>query len=330
MEISFTGAPEYMATVVGFGNASWHIWNTFRKQGIDCLVDADTNIGISFTQPHEYKFKEDQYKIGYTPWESTDFMPDWKENFDRCDEIWTTSNFNRALFEKQLDREVFVYMHGIDHAYAPKKRKYLLNQPFTFLHIGEPFARKDGQLVVDTFIRLYGNNPNFRLIMKCTGSHTLKVQEPNGYGWDSPDKFYSNIILNQEILSSGEMLTLYSSAHCFVYPSWGEGFGFNPLQAMAMGIPTISTHAWAEYANRITLPLESSWSDNPWQIIHPGKMLKPDAAHLEQLMLDVVNDYGKYSDSAFKNSFKIHEEYDWDLVSKPAIGKLKKIQKSRS
>jgi glycosyltransferase involved in cell wall biosynthesis len=114
-----------------------------------------------------------------------------------------------------------------------------------------------------------------------------------------------------------------------VYPSWGEGFGFNPLQAMAMGIPTISTHAWAEYANRITLPLESSWSDNPWQIIHPGQMLKPDAAHLEQLMLDVVNDYGKYSDSAFKNSFKIHEEYDWDLVSKPAIGKLKKIQKSR-
>lgn len=330
MEISFTGAPEHMATMLGFGNASWHMFNTFRKLGIDPMVNSDkANICISFTQPPEYKFGEDQYKIGYTPWESTAFMPGWKETMDQCDEIWTTSKWNKMIFENILGRQVFVYMHGIDHAYSPKKRKYNLNEPFTFLHVGEPFNRKDGQLVVDTFIKLYGNNPNFRLIMKCTGSHNLRIQEPSGFNWDTPDKFYSNIILEQKVMSSAELLSLYSSAHCFVYPSWGEGFGFNPLQAMAMGIPTICVDGWAEYANRITLPLDSIWAQSPWQEVHPGNMLQPSADQLAEHMVSVVQDYDKYSKIAFNNSFKVHEEFDWGLVTKPAIGKLKKIQKSR-
>jgi glycosyltransferase involved in cell wall biosynthesis len=327
MEISWTGAPEHMSTNVGFGNASWHMFKHLKKMGIDSKTYSDTpNIGISFNQPQEYKFYDEQYKIGYTPWESTQLHVGWKDHADRCDEIWTTSTWNKEIFEHEYSREVFVYMHGIDHRYSPKKRKYLGSQPFTFLHIGEPFDRKDGQLVLDTFLRLYGNNPNYHLIMKCTQYHKLRVQNSlhlltNG--------IYSNVTIITDVVSDEELLALYASAHCFVYPSWGEGFGFNPLQSMAMGIPTICTAGWAEYKNLITLPLESSLGPNPWANIHTGYMFKPDAAQLEQHMIDVVDNYNKYSEIAFKNSFKVHEQYDWDLVTRPAAGRLKKIQKSR-
>ena len=327
MEISWTGAPEFMTTSVGFGNASWHMFKHLKRMGIDSKINSDTpNIGICFNQPQEYRFHPGQYTIGYTPWESTHLLPGWKEKTELCDEIWTTSAWNKQIFENAYNREVFVYMHGIDHRYAPKKRKYLGNQPFTFLNIGEPFDRKDAQLAMNTFIKLYGNNPNYHLIMKCTQFHKLKM--PN-----SGDKFienlYSNITIITDVLSDEDLLALYASAHCFVYPSWGEGFGFNPLQAMAMGIPTICTSGWAEYKNLITLPLESSLSRNPWDNIHPGEMFKPDSEQLERHMIDVVENYNKYSDIAFKNSFEIHKEYDWDLVTRPAAGRLKKIQKSR-
>jgi glycosyltransferase involved in cell wall biosynthesis len=330
MEISFTGAPEYMATTVGFGKASWNIFSSFRRLGLDPTVKNDkAPIGISFCPPHDYTFYEGQYKIGYTPWESTGYFNGWLEKAAECDEIWTTSKWNKMIFENMFNREVFVYTHGIDHNFSPRKRKYDSNAPFTFLHIGEPFNRKDGQLVVDTFIRLYGNDPRYHLIMKCTGSNNLWITPPGGGDQVKPDKLYNNITIYDEVFYASEMLALYSAAHCFIYPSWGEGFGFNPLQAMGMGIPTICTAEWAEYKNRITLPLSSTISESPWQTVHPGQQLKPNAEELELLMLDVVQNYSKYSDIAFKNAFILHKEYDWDLVSRPAVGRLKKIQKSR-
>jgi len=324
MKVSFSGAPEYMYVALGFGNASWHMFQNMKKLGLDPVVlDSEANIGISFCQPPQYSWFENQYKIGYTPWESTEFHADWYPGLQQCDEIWTTSQWNKKIFEAKLDKEVFVYLHGIDHAFYPMKRRWDRSQPFTFLHIGEPFDRKDGQLVVDTFARLYGNDPRYRLIMKCTGSHKLQTLGL------PPDIKYNNITIMTDVVSREQLIDLYSSVQCFVYPSWGEGFGFNPLQAMAMGIPTICTSGWAEYANRITLPLESEIAMSPWQEVHIGNMLRPSMEQLSQHMVEVVENYDKYCAVAFKNALKIHEEYDWELVTRPAVGRLKKIQKSR-
>lgn len=336
MRISFTGAPDVMDVTVGFGNASWHIFQNFRKSGIDPVMSQYSQgrgkvpIGISFCPPFQYVFPHmEQYKIGYTPWESTGLQPGWKDRMLACDEIWTTSTWNKHIFEAALDREVFVYTHGIDHGYSPSRRKITGGDPFTFLHVGEPFNRKAGQLVVEAFIKLYGNNPDYRLIMKASHIHNLEVRDPkNIEDFGPPTKYYKNIIIITRTLTDAEMLSLYSEAHCFVYPSWGEGFGFNPLQAMAMGIPTICTAGWAEYKNHITLPLDSEWAWSPWQTVHPGYMLAPDVMQLEQHMKHVTQDYDKYAKTAFRNSFKIHEEYDWERVTKPAVHRLKNIYKS--
>jgi len=330
MKVSFTGAPDHLDVTVGFGNASWHIFKNLRKLGIDPVVgQSGANIGISFCPPNQYSFANlEQYKIGYTPWESTDLRSGWLASMNACDEIWTTSTWNKHIFENALQKEVFVYTHGIDHGYSPSRRKFTQDEPFTFMHMGEPFNRKAGQLVVEAFIKLYGNDPKYRLIMKTSGKHNLEVWSPNNEVSAAPNVFYNNISIIDRVMTDAELLSLYSGIHCFVYPSWGEGFGFNPLQAMAMGIPTICTEAWAEYGKYITLPLNSQWARSPWQNIHPGYMLAPNVYELEEHMKNVVKYYDKYSRIAFKNSFKIHEEFDWEHVTKPAAQKLKNIYKN--
>jgi len=330
MQVSFTGAPQYMDRNVGYGEASFHIFNSFKNLGVECLIKSkETNIGISFNMPHMYLFGKDQYKIGYTPWESTELLFGWHHALAHVDEFWTTSPWCAEIFSKHTDKPIFVYEHGILDDWIPKKRSIDPSRPFRFLHVGGPSDRKDAQLVVNTFVELYGDNPNYELILKCTRMNTTRVKDPITKEYDgSPNVFYKNIKIIESKLSPEQMFDLYDMCDVFVYPSWGEGFGFNPLQAMAMGIPTICTEAWATYAKYIPMPLNSTWHQSPWPDIHPGLLLKPDALQLKFYMEDVVKNYQNYSDLTYKNSFLIHKDYNWDKVSKPAVERLKKIQKN--
>ena len=330
MQVSFTGAPEFMDRSVGYGEASNHIFNSFNKLGIECVVKSrEPNIGISFIQPTRYTFAKDQYKIGYTPWESTELLWGWATPLNQViDELWVTSEWNAEIFSKHTNKPIFVYEHGIDDSWVPKKRELNKSRPFRFLHVGEPSFRKDGQMVVDAFIALYGDNPNYELILKCSRLNTTRVYDPvTGEISGSPSAFYKNIKIIESELSVEQMNGLYDMCDVFLYPSWGEGFGFNPLQAMASGIPTICTAGWATYARYITMPLDSKWWDSPWQSTHPGLMLKPDYAQLKDCMQQITKDYKRYADLAYKNAFLIHKDYNWEKVSKPAVERLKKIQK---
>lgn len=55
-----------------------------------------------------------------------------------------------------------------------------------------------------------------------------------------------NIVLVGYI-SDGELKTLYQNAECFIFPSFYEGFGLPPLEAMYCGCPVVSS-------NTVTMP----------------------------------------------------------------------------
>ena len=330
LKISLTGAPEFMDRNVGYGEASVHIANQFKNNDIECLINsAETNIGIAFDQPHRYKFGMNQFKIGYTPWESTELYAGWDHIFNKvCNEVWTTSQWCAEIFSKHTTTPIFVYEHGIEDEWIPRKRSIDSSRPFRFLHIGEPAVRKDAQAVVDAFIELYGDNPNYELVIKCSNLNTTKIIDPETKAvLGSPNAFYKNIKIIESYLSVEQMKGLYDLCDVFVYPSWGEGFGFNPLQAMGSGMPTICTSGWATYARYITMPLDSEWHSSPWVETHPGKLLKPNKDQLKFYMKDVAKNYDKYCDLAYKNAFLIHKDYNWEKVSKPAIQRLKDIEK---
>ena len=159
--------------------------------------------------------------------------------------------------------------------------------------------------------------------------NTTRVFDKNtGIVKGSPEAFYKNIRVIESFITTEQVNGLYDLCDAFVYPSWGEGFGFNPLQAMAKGIPTICTSGWASYARYITMPIDSKWEESPWPAIHPGFLLKPDYSQLKIFMEDVADDYEYYSSLAYKNAFLIHKDYNWQKVSKPAIKRLREIQEN--
>ena len=335
MQISFSGAaedlpniPEDSKDIVGYSNAMSNIFKTLNSSGFECnIIDSSAPVAIGMGYPSDYKFYPGQYRIGYTAWESTKLKPEWFDIMSNCDEIWATSSWTARVFKKQLGRDdVHVYPHGITHDWTPKERNSY--DVFRFLHIGEPQIRKNGQLVVDAFVELFGNDPSYQLVMKCGGINTTRVYAPDGSILGGPDAKYSNIRILTESLTHKQMIELYHLCNVMVYPSAGEGFGFIPLQALATGMPTISTWQWAEYKDFITIKLKSSLSESIHEVIHPGLTYNVEKEELKKAMLESVENYRSLHKDALNNVGIIHEKFDWDNVSKPTIHRLKNIFKS--
>jgi glycosyltransferase involved in cell wall biosynthesis len=328
MNISFSTVIANLRTKNGYGYASENIIKSLNNLGhFVPFQDPKSKIQLNFSQPSHFKLHKNQYQISYTPWESTVIPNEWKYYMDSCDEIWTTSDWCANVFEDNGYKVSNVYPHGIDPIWKPYKRPD--DGIIKFLHIGEPAPRKAGQMVVDAFITLFANNPNYSLTIKADQVNTTRVFnnyiDKNIIG--SPEKIYSNIHLVTDVLSIEELVSLYHSHDVLVYPSYGEGFGFIPLQALATGMPTISTGKWAHYKKYLgPLELKSEIIDSPWPFPHSGKVFEPNYKHLLEIMRDVSLNFKPYSSYYYTQSTNIHKEYNWDQLTKNAFeGVIKKF-----
>lgn len=328
MEISYYTIKAGLNPSVGFGYAGQNIVASLQELGHTVkFANPFFPIQLNFTQPHHFKLHKGQYQIGYTPWESTSMRTDWVERFNLCNEVWAPSNWNAEVYKKNgVTKPIFVYPHGIEEKWKPLRRVLKEGEPFKFLHIGEPSPRKDGQLVVDVFIKLFANNPDYQLTIKAHGSHTIRVYD-KGNNFVPIDNVYSNIKVIKEEYSVEQLVDLYHRHHVLVYPTWGEGFGFIPLQALATGMPVISTYDWAHYKNYLgPLKINSILTDETLPKAvgdpHAGQMYKPIKEDLIDKMIDSISNFKAYSGYYFAQSTKIHKEYDWVELTKNAFSHL--------
>jgi hypothetical protein len=318
MNISFSTPIVNFKTKNGYGYASENIVKSLNELGhFVPFQDPKSKVQLNFSQPTHYKLHRNQYQISYTPWESTVIPNDWKYYINACDEIWTTSNWCANVFEDNGFKDVKVYPHGIDPMWTPRRRPD--DGVIKFLHLGEPAPRKAGQLVVDAFVNLFGNKQGYSLTLKVDQINTTRIYnnyiDKNIIGL--PYELYNNIYIIDKILNQEELVKLYHDHDVLIYPSYGEGFGFIPLQALATGMPTICTSGWAHYENYLgPLKLKSELIDSPWPFPHEGKVLEPNYQHLLEVMRDVAFNFNAYSGYYFAQSTKIHKDYNWLQLTK--------------
>ena len=327
MHISYYTIKAGLNPAVGFGYAGQNIVKTLQEIGHKVtFADPNAQVQLNFTQPQHYKLHKNQYQIGYTPWESTKIRDEWRERMNLCNEVWATSDWCADVYRNNgVESPIYVYPHGIEEVWSPKKR-ILTDGPLKFLHVGEPSPRKDGQMVVDTFIKLFGNNPDYQLTIKAQAHHTIRIYDKRG-SLVPPDHVYSNIKVILDEYPVTMLANLFHQHHVLVYPTWGEGFGFIPLQGLATGMPVISTYDWAQYKNYLgPLKLKSTLTDAETEGVpkavgdsHLGSFFRPDKEHLESQMLDAAINFKAYSGYYYAQSTKIHEEYNWTQLTNNAF-----------
>lgn len=327
MHISYSTNLGNLNTNTGYGAAGFGVVTSLQALGHRVTFkDPTAPVEIAFCMPDFSEWSSpNAYHIQYTPWESTKLKPGWLEAFnENCDEVWTTSPLVKEWYEAEgVVKPLYVYEHGIDPDYTQRRRRR--GDKLRFLHIGEPAVRKGGQMAFDSFRNVFGDRDDVSLTIKAWNNSNIRIYKKGNHIIGNPD-LLGNVNVIKEDFNRAAMVFLMHSHDVLVYPSWGEGFGFIPLEALATGMPVISPSAWAPYSRYLLpeLALESTLVDSPWPNEHPGQMFQPTVEGLENAMVDAESDFNRLAGLAYRNSFAVHKDYDWQNVTKVAWERIEK------
>lgn len=270
--------------------------------------DGTADVEINFIQPEHWHWTG-PYRIAYLPWESTQLKDGWVDSLNEVDEVWTPSPIIAQWFvDAGVKKDVRVYEHGVESLWTPRLRT--AEGRFRVLHHGAEALRKGGNETIQAF-------QNTLWEEKATLVLKMVLQRFNVH-----DTEHIQILKTKVDIDT--LVEIYHDCDLFCYPSWGEGFGLTPLQAMATGMPVIVTDGWAPYQRFIpeTSLVKSELVDSPWQGHHPGKMFKPDLDDLEFKLRWAFDNRETEAKRAFELAPQVHREYNWTRLTEQAFSHL--------
>lgn len=301
-----------MVTNHGYGVVSFQIVRALQRLGHEVpFQDSTAPVELNISQPYLWRWSNpDAYKIGMVAWESTTVPPIWKHGLKTCDELWTPSPLIAEWLEAEGYPVNVVYEHGVDSSVWTPKLRTRESGPIRFLHIGEPAFRKGGQMTFDAFNERFTKD-QAHLTIKAHGASNVRG-------------FHDNVTLIRDEVSEAEMVNILHDHDILVYPSYGEGFGLIPLQAMSTGMPVILSEGWAPYERYVPgdILVKTTLDDSPWPQVHPGKMFHPDPVDLGDAMEHAAAAFDHYRQFSYMNAVTIQEHYDWDKLTERAFAHI--------
>lgn len=296
-----------------------------KKISID-VNSPKSKVQLYFGSPDGF-FYDHQYKIQMTQWESTLIPPHWVDHAKRYDEWWTANPFGKDAFVNSgvPEEKVHVFEHGVDSSvWTPKKRGQ--DNVIRFLHVDSGSPRKRAPLAVEAFKQAFGSSFDYELTLKY--SHGAM----SDLNWFDPEVLESagkwvdvNIRHIDNNLTLEQLVSLFQYHDVLIYPSEGEGFGLIPLQALATGMPVISTSDWCSYDKYFAgniIESHRGQSDIVETYTRFGDVIIPHLDSMVELMKNTANNITSQSNRFYDQISEVVADYDWQTRTNRAIDSL--------
>ena len=290
----------------------------YQHNGNTINVDINSpksKVQLYFGSPHGF-FYDHQYKIQMTQWESTLVPPHWVNHAKGYDEWWTANQFGADAFINAgvPAEKVHVFEHGVDSSmWTPKKRG--TKDTIRFLHVDSGSPRKRGSLAVEAFKAAFKDNPDYEITLKHS-HHAASQQDwfnekilENHGKWES-----INVRHIRENMTLEHLVSLFHFHDILIYPSEGEGFGLIPLQALATGMPVISTSDWCsydKYFNGNIIESHRGISDIVETYTRYGEVVLPHLDSMVDLMKNAAENFESQANIFYSQIPTVVQDYDW-------------------
>jgi hypothetical protein len=227
----------------------------------------------------------------FTMWEATVLPEGMREEIHLFDTILVPSRQNQELFARYHDNVQYCPL-----AVDTDKWFYTAREEpktvFNFMVAGSG-ARKGPDVAFHAFAKAFPD-------------------------WDRFAPWLSTI---SGYIDDDDEIALYDSVHCMVAPSRGEGFGLQPMQAMAQGTPTILTdaHGHAAFAHLgwpVAAKLEQA---GLFMMGDAGDWWEPDVNDVADAMREIYEGYDVALERAYLSSQIVAKEFSVDAFTERVL-----------
>lgn len=282
-----------------------------------------------------------RYKIGFSLYESDPLPQEWIPYLNMMNEIWVASKFMKELYERNGVRvPVYVVPLGTDPAYfhpaiapaefdAPERWRFICNATW------EP--RKNLKNLILAFQAEFSIDDNVCLIIK-TANMGLVDDIKTEVEAVNMRKGRAKVYIKEQILPDEAIGSLYTAADCYVSPSRGEGWGMPLHEALACGLPVITTgHGTVKEVLSDSkgkplpgvhfTPYRSTAARTRYIYMADTKWADPSMPDLMRTMRHVYNNLEKEKTLALQTSEIIRSKYNWFNACKIMTDRIKDIYK---
>lgn len=239
---------------------------------------------------------------------------------DWCICISESTKKDFCAYSKMPEERVFITPLAANPKFYPKLnssvikdtcQKYQIPEGQYILGLSTLEPRKNTVFLIECFYRLLLENilPDTYLVLA------------GAKGWLFHDIFHTaethpnllNRIIFTGYIQDEDLSAIYSGATCFVYPSFYEGFGLPPLEAMQCGVPVIT----------------SNTSSLPEVVGDAGILIDPkDEDQLCQAMFNMLND-SNLRTTLSQKGLERAKQFSWKKCADQTVEIYQKILDSK-
>jgi hypothetical protein len=301
----------------GYGRMGTQLHRAFTGLGIEVLEhlrpeDSPAPVALWATLPAGAQgWYEGQHRCLLTMWETTRLPEGLRDGLHNFEQVFVPSLQNVELYSQYHDDVSYVPL-GVDPEAWAYRARQAPGRKFRFLADGRGL-RKGSDVSAKAF----------------------KAAFPKGAGADPKPELmfrgsWATRYTNQDVKVSSARLddqaeaVLYAYAHCYLAPSRGEGWGLQPLQAIAQGLPTILTNAHGQEAFAdLGWGVRAKLAKADYSLYgESGDWWEPDLDGVVDHMRYVYDHYDVACQVARRHSATALDRFTWDNSARSLVSQL--------